>query len=221
MTIPALHLWWRYTWRMALIPLVILLFGTFSLAIFVMILAHVAPYVIEFFALLLVIGGRYGTVSPPSLFSAMWVLLAPFLAIYGIWLFQDRLLSEPFQYRGQFWSFRIVEGSTALTYPLAGKTAFALWWAFLWRMFFTSVVAALVLLMVAPSLHFPMWSLLVHLLGGYFSLWWLLKIPYKNMAVIQMELLAGYVSAWWLLTAPYGTTRIKIERWEGESEVTR
>ena len=133
MTIPALHLWWRYTWRMALIPLVILLFGTFSLAIFVMILAHVAPYVIEFFALLLVIGGRYGTVSPPSLFSAMWVLLAPFLAIYGIWLFQDRLLSEPFQYRGQFWSFRIVEGSTALTYPLAGKTAFALWWAFLWR----------------------------------------------------------------------------------------
>lgn len=168
MAIPALHLWWRYVWRVFLALFVVLLLAVsvaFSLGVRMPINAG-TPWP-------LMMGGAIAGLG------LVWLLVI-FVGIgFGIWLFRGTIFRRPFFYQGQWYRFEVVHEKTVCRYPLAIETAAGLWWGSLWRTWVVMAAATLLFFFLGP-LH-----LVIQLVGGYVGFWWLLAVPYGNTRILR------------------------------------
>lgn len=213
---PALHLWWRYTWRMGLVPIAVLLLMMFVGGVAIHVASAPGSHALRFWLLLMgLIAGSVIGLGQGLLYSAtsgtVWGGLSPFLALYGVWLFRARVLRDPIRSGGQTLHFGVDYGNKALPGPLPMRRALVLWMGFFWRMAVIGGVMAVLFRQLGPPLPLP------SILGGDLSLWWMLREAYIHIPVILIQLPAGYLAAWWLLAASYGETRITVAPRQEES----
>ena len=213
---PALHLWWRYTWRMGLVPIAVLLLMMFVGGVAIHVASAPGSHALRFWLLLMgLIAGSVIGLGQGLLYSAtsgtVWGGLSPFLALYGVWLFRARVLRDPIRSGGQTLHFGVDYGNKALPGPLPMRRALVLWMGFFWRMAVIGGVMAVLFRQLGPPLPLP------SILGGDLSLWWMLRKAYVHIPVILIQLPAGYLAAWWLLAASYGETRITVAPRQEES----
>lgn len=113
---PALHLWWRFTWRILLFSLLLgalagVLRGWLGFAPFP------GP-------------GELRPGMTPSAWQVGGVLLYGLvLVLAGIWIFKAWLFTKPFEGKG------IGRVCFELNTPMGWRTATILWWAMTWRSF--------------------------------------------------------------------------------------
>jgi len=208
---PALHLWWRYTWRMGLVPIAILLLMMFVGGVAIHVASAPGSHALRFWLLLMGLMAGAGLALLHGVTSSvLWIALSPFLALYGIWLFRARIFSDPVRRRGQTLRFEIHHGTNTLAGPLPLRRALVLWMGLFWRMALIGGVTGALLTQVVPPQWLSTRLPLTPLFGGDLSFWWLLRRAYVHIPVILIQLPAGYLAAWWLLAASYGETRITV-----------
>ncbi len=168
MALPALHLWWRFTWRFSLFPL--------ALALAVLTLGALTGHLLA----------RPGSVMAGTLMGAglLWLLLIPLLILYSVWLMRAVIFRKPFLLRGAPHAFIIVSSTEPLSLPLPLEAALALWWGVAWRTWVVAFVAMVFLVFLGP-LH-----IILQFLISYLAFLWLLSAPYGQTRILVRPLVA-------------------------------
>ncbi|MHB1565868.1 MAG: hypothetical protein ACYCXG_03985 [Acidiferrobacter sp.] len=167
MAIPALHLWWRYAWRVFLA-----LFAVLALAVSVALLLGMRIPAHGGAAWPLMMGGAIAGLG------LVWLLVILVGVVFGIWLFRATIFRATFLYHGQLCHFQVAHQGTAYTYPLPLEAMVALWWGSIWRTWVVMAATTMLLFFLGP-LH-----LLIQLASGYVGFWWLLAVPYGNTHIL-------------------------------------
>ena len=103
---PALHLWWRYTWQMGVVPIALLLLVMFVAGVAMQVAS--GSHEMRLLLLLVALVAGVGlTLLREAMGSVTWITLSPVLALYGIWLFHARVLRDPFRGRSQALRFQM------------------------------------------------------------------------------------------------------------------
>lgn len=160
--VPALHLWWRFFWRVLLLPITATLIISFVAAVF----DSIAPQ------------HRFlGLASAAVGLGILWLLLAPILALYGIWLMRRTLFLKPFLYHNLPHTFVVTSHHLPLSLPLPLENALAIWWGVTWRAWFGTMIAMIALFFLGP-LHIFLETAIT-----YLAFLWLLGEPYGHTRI--------------------------------------
>ena len=165
--VPALHLWWRFSWRSLLFPIAVAI-----------IIALVA----------LTTGNMMPQHRDMSLFGAvvglglLWLLFIPVMIVYQVWLIQRSIFAKPFLHRGRPSIFVVTDRHTPLPRPLSIETALAIWWGIAWRAWLGTVVTMMLLFFLGP-LH-----VFLQVAVSYFAFLWLISAPYGGLRITIVPL---------------------------------
>lgn len=157
--LPAMHLWWRFTWRVLLLPIASILIVVFGSAVF----GSMGPHYR--------LAGLMGAVMGLGL---LWFLLVPLSALYGIWLMRQTVFLKPFLYRNIPYVFVVTSHYLPLTLPLPLENALAIWWGITWRAWLGTLVAMMLLFFLGP-LHVFLEAAIT-----YLSFLWVIADPYGH-----------------------------------------
>ena len=172
---PALHLWWRYYWRIGLFLFVIgiilviignIVLGLKGMALFVKMIKihplHTTPYDMK------VLG------------TMLTLILIFFIAalFFEIWLFRSALFKKSFIFNDKSERFLVNYDKTILNIPLAWSNASRLWWGVFWRGFVLSIIARLLFFWTGPLM------ILINIAVGYLAFLWLLLYNYGKTKII-------------------------------------
>lgn len=160
--IPAIHLWWRFFWRIVLWPLFLTLLIGLA-AWFFGYITH-PPHVLGITTLVVGMG-------------FLWIFWVPIMVAYGVWLLRGPVFRKPFLYRNTPHVFVVRHGRTALGRPLPLEFAAALWWAVTWRAWVGTVTSMMLLFFLGPLHAF----LQIGVSFGAFL--WFLSFPYGSTRV--------------------------------------
>jgi hypothetical protein len=174
---PALHLWWRYTWKlwlfMVFIGIILLIaskfiFGTKRGGIFAEILKNHLRHL--------------------PMHDVKTALLMPFLLIFfiamfvfGVWLFKGSIFKKSFYYDGGESNFFIEHSGNILNMPLTWNIAISLWWGMFWRSLILNILARLLFFWTGGLIF------LIEILGSYLSFLWLLSYSYGKTKIIVSQ----------------------------------
>ncbi len=171
---PALHLWWRYYWRIGLflfvIGIIFVIIGNFILGIngmmfFVKMIktppSHIAPYGMKVLSVIL---------------ALIFIFFIAAL-LFEIWLFRSALFKKSFVFNGKSERFSVNYDNTVLNTPLAWGNASRLWWGVFWRGFVLSIIAHLLFFWMGPLM------ILINIAVGYLAFLWLLSYNYGKSKI--------------------------------------
>jgi len=172
---PALHLWWRYTWRiwlfMLFVSIILLIAAEYLLgktwdSIFAEMLKnhmrHFTPYDMTI-ALII-----------PSFIFIFFIALF----VFGVWLFKAIIFKKSFYYKGGESNFSIEHSGNILNMPLTWNIAIRLWWGMLWRSFLLNLAARLLFFWSGNFIF------ILEIFGSYLSFLWLLSYNYGKTKII-------------------------------------
>ncbi len=165
--VPALHLWWRFSWRSLLLPV--------AVAIIIVLVA-------------LITGNTAPQHRDMSIFGAvvglglLWLLFIPIMIVYQVWLIRKSIFAKPFLHHGRPSLFVVTDRHTPLPLPLSLETALGIWWGIAWRAWIGMVVTMMLLFFLGP-LH-----LFLQLAVSYFAFLWLISIPYGGLGITVVPL---------------------------------
>jgi len=174
---PALHLWWRYTWRIWLFDLfvgIILLIAAEYLlgktwdSIFAEMLKNHMRHFIPFTPIDMTIA------LIPSFFFIFFIALF----VFSLWLFKAIIFKKSFYYEGKESSFSIEHSGNILNMPLTWNIAIRLWWGMFWRSAIFSLAAKLLFFWYGNFIF------IVEIFGSYLSFLWLLSYNYGKTKII-------------------------------------
>ncbi len=172
---PALHLWWRYTWKLWLftvfIGIILLIAGEFILV----------PKKDDIFAETIKNNLRHLTMHEvKTLLIVMPFILIFFIAmfVFSVWLFKASIFKKSFYYDGGESKFYIEHTGNILNMPLTWNIAIRLWWGFFWRAFLFNFSARLLFFWTGGLIS------LIEIFGSYLSFLWLLSYNYGKTKII-------------------------------------
>ncbi len=174
---PALHLWWRYTWKLWLFMVFI---GTILLIAGQFIFGTKRGYT---FAEILKNHFRH-----LPMHDAKIMLLIPFLLIFfismfvfGVWLFKANIFKKSFYYNGGESNFSIEHSGNILNMPLTWNIAIRLWWGIFWRSFLLNFLARLLFFWTGGFIY------ILEIFGSYLSFLWILSYNYGKTKIIVSQ----------------------------------
>ncbi len=165
--VPALHLWWRFFWRVLLLPIAAALIISFVAALF----GSMAPH-----------HPLVGFMSAAMGLGLLWFLLVPITALYGIWLMRRTVFLKPFFYRNVPHIFVVTNHQLPLSLPLPLENALAIWWGVAWRAWFGAMITMMLLFFLGP-LHIFLETAIT-----YLAFLWLLADPYGHTRITIVPL---------------------------------
>jgi len=160
--LPALHLWWRFFWRMSLLPI-----G------FVLVIAAIAA-IFQGFA---TGHGEFGFAGAFVGMGLFWLFFTPIMIIYGVWLMRRTIFLKPFLYHDAPHTFVVSRAGQPLSLPLPLESAMAIWWGVVWRTWVAVMVTMMAVFLLGP-LHF-----FLQVAISYFAFLWFLATPYGSTRV--------------------------------------
>ena len=182
---PALHLWWRYTWKlwlfMVFIGIILLIAGELMLGkkrgiIFAEMLKnhlrHFTPYDMKI-ALII-----------PSLLLIFFIVMF----VFGVWLFKVSIFKKSFYYDGGESNFSIEHSGNILDMPLTWNSGIRLWWGMFWRSFLLNMTIRLLFFWTGSFIF------IMEIFGSYLSFLWLLSYNYGKTKIIisqKVQILKG------------------------------
>jgi len=177
---PALHLWWRYTWRIWLFSLFV---GIIQLIAAEYLLGKTGGVI---FAEMLktlytsytsLHGVRYENSTDNTIASFNSLFFYPVI-VFSLWLFKAIIFKKSFYYEGKESSFSIEHSGNILNMPLTWNIAIRLWWGMFWRSAIFSLAAKLLFFWYGNFIF------IVEIFGSYLSFLWLLSYNYGKTKII-------------------------------------
>lgn len=160
--VPALHLCWRYFWRVLLLPIAV----AFLISLGAFLFDSMSPH-----------HRLVGFMSAAMGLGLLWFLLVPMSGLYGIWLMRRTVFQKPFLYRNLPHAFVVTYRHRPLSLPLPLENALAIWWGIAWRAWLGTAVAMMLLFFLGP-LH-----LLLEMGIIYLAFLWFLADPYGHTRI--------------------------------------
>ncbi len=174
---PALHLWWRYTWR---VWLFILAIGSMLVIVVSLSLGKSG---MAFFAEMMK-NHLYRYTPYPYNMKVMGIMTALILIFFiaalffGIWLFRSELFKKSFVFNGISERFSVNYDNTILNIPVSWSIASRLWWGVVWRGFVLGIIARLLFFWTGPLMT------LISFAVSYLAFLWLLLYNYGKTKII-------------------------------------
>lgn len=172
---PALHLWWRYYWRIGLFLFVIgiifviagnIVLGINGMMFFVKMIktypSHITSYDMKVLGVILML------------------ILIFFIAalFFEIWLFRSVLFKKNFVFNDKPEIFLVNYDNKILNIPLAWSDASRLWWGVFWRGFVLGIIAHLLFFWTGTLM------ILINIAVSYLAFLWLLSYNYGKTKII-------------------------------------
>ena len=174
---PALHLWWRYTWRMWLF-----LFAVGSLLV-IMGSLSLGESGMMFFAEMMK-NHLYRRYTPYTIMKLMGIMTALILIFFiaalffGVWLFRSVLFKKSFIFNDKPERFSVSYDNTILNIPVSWNNALGLWWGVVWRGFVLGIIARLLFFWTGPLM------MLINIAVSYLAFLWLLLYNFGKTKII-------------------------------------
>lgn len=165
--VPALHLWWRFSWRSLLLPI--------AIAIIIVLVATITGRMAPHHRDMSLLGAVVGL-------GLLWLLLIPAIIAYEVWLIRRSIFAKPFLHHDRPCLFVVTDRHTPLPLPLSIETALGIWWGIAWRSWLGMVVTMMLLFFLGP-LH-----IFLQIAVSYFAFLWLMSTPYGSLRITVVPL---------------------------------